>query len=503
MKKLSVLVCFLIGMAQISYQHALQAQCVSGDCINGKGVYQYKSGAKYAGRFYNRLANGFGVLRFTNGDIYEGEWKDHKRNGKGKLVAKGKYTYKGQFRENHFHGHGSLTFENGESLAGLFYQGKYVKDGAEVDPFSSNTGSFVEKPQPNETPDGSEGRKPLLADYKDCNSNRCHNENGRFVYRDGSVYAGEFINGQPEGRGELYYANGDYYKGGWKNHAPDGEGYVNYTSGRSFGAIWDNGKPVRELTADHPLIVETVKVDKDDAVKIWAVIIGVSRYDHMPSLKYTDDDAFHLYAFLKSPAGGALPDEQIDLLIDEQANRKNIVSSMQQTLYRADENDVILLYYSGHGLEGNLIPQDYDGYNNTVGYDEIKQIIAQSKAMHKLVVTDACHSGTLLAARSKIDSKLRNYYTNLSNTAGGVAFLTSSRGEEVSMESSGLRHGIFSHYFIEGLKGAADSNTDGIISISELYRYVKREVGIYTNYDQNPMISGNYDPDMPVGMSMK
>ncbi|MFN8331408.1 MAG: hypothetical protein U0T81_09360 [Saprospiraceae bacterium] len=30
------------------------------------------------------------------------------------------------------------------------------------------------------------------------------------------------------------------------------------------------------------------------------IIVGVSRYDHMPSLKYSDDDAYKIYAFLKS-----------------------------------------------------------------------------------------------------------------------------------------------------------------------------------------------------------
>ena len=38
--------------------------------------------------------------------------------------------------------------------------------------------------------------------------------------------------------------------------------------------------------------------------KIYALLVGVSRYDKFEALKYTDDDAYRMYAFLKSPEGG-------------------------------------------------------------------------------------------------------------------------------------------------------------------------------------------------------
>src|SRR5690606_22346811 len=44
-------------------------------------------------------------------------------------------------------------------------------------------------------------------------------------------------------------------------------------------------------------------------VNIYAVIVGVSRYENFETLKYSDDDAYRIYAFLKSPEGGAVPDE--------------------------------------------------------------------------------------------------------------------------------------------------------------------------------------------------
>ena len=79
----------------------------------------------------------------------------------------------------------------------------------------------------------------------------------------------------------------------------------------------------------------------------------------MPPLRYTDDDAYQVYAFLKSPEGGALPDKQVRILIDEQATRQNILDAMRTIFLRADENDVVMFYFSGHGLKGaSFIPVD-------------------------------------------------------------------------------------------------------------------------------------------------
>ena len=74
----------------------------------------------------------------------------------------------------------------------------------------------------------------------------------------------------------------------------------------------------------------------------------------------------------------------------------------------------------------------------------------------------------------------------------------SSKGEETSLESSGLRQGVFSHFLIRGLKGEADLNSDKVISVQELYDYIYNNVRAYTGNRQSPVIKGTYDPQMPV-----
>ncbi len=333
-----------------------------------------------------------------------------------------------------------------------------------------------------------------------CNTEFCKSGKGSLDYADGSKYVGEFLNGEPRGKGICYYANGDRYEGMWDNHAPNGEGVMYFKSGLIYGAIWDHGTAKKQLSSKQEFVFNPdIKEVKDPAVKIWAVVVGVSRYEHMPSLKYSDDDAYKIYAFLKSPEGGALPDGQIRLLIDEDASRNNILKALNELCLKADENDVVMMYFSGHGLEGTFIPIDYDGYQNALKHDELRELFNKSHAKHKVCYADACHSGSLLAAKSPFSSELNFFYEELDKSSGGTAFMMSSKSKEYSLEDGGLRQGIFSHYLIRGLKGEADFDHNKTITIRELFDWVSKNVKEYSGSAQSPVIAGDYDENMPVG----
>jgi hypothetical protein len=278
-----------------------------------------------------------------------------------------------------------------------------------------------------------------------------------------------------------------------------------YLSGRVYGAVWMNGGVVSELDSHETVPSSPVKIDKNLGVKVWAVVVGVGKYSSMPSLKYTDDDAFRFYSHLKSPEGGALPDNQIEILVDEAATRENILRTMRQYFLRADENDVVLLYFSGHGLEGCFLPVDYDGYNNKLRHEEIRQIFKESKAKHKICIADACHSGTLnysgtLAAKGPAPVSVDRYYQAFEDSEGGIALLMSSQAGELSLEDQGLRQGVFTYYILQGMKGSADTNGDYIVTVTELYEFVHKKVLDYTAGMQSPALSGNYDENMPVSL---
>ncbi len=539
---------------------SIHAQCISGDCKNGKGIYIYPSGAKYVGDFKNGEIHGVGTCHYTNGSKYQGNWANRYPEGEGvKILAdgttiqgpwkkgkpvnvsaaveedilvargirddgtdiqsgcisgncingKGTFAYAdgskydGEFANKKVHGWGTWDYPNGDKFVGSFQKGLqdgqgalYKKDGSVL------VGQWINGEYIGQSKSG------VLK--VGCVEGDCQNGFGTYVYDEGvATYSGTFNNSLPDGNGTCEYSNGERYEGQWIKGAFNGVGTLFFNDGNTASGMWQNGTylgknaPAPPTITEPVLISETPEITVKEAneIKIWAVIIGVASYGHMPTLKYTDDDAYRIYAFLRSPEGGALSEDQISIMIDEEATKKNILNNMEQIYEKAGENDLIMLYFSGHGLKGSFLPIDFDGFNNKIYHDEINDIFRQSPAKYKLVIADACHSGSWMATRGDgVESTLEAFYTSLAQAQQGTALIMSSKGEENSLESSGLRQGVFSHFLLRGLKGEADGDANNVISVGELYNYIYDNVKDYTANRQSPVIKGDYDTKMTVGV---
>lgn len=423
-----------------------QSGCIKGDCENGRGVYAYADGSRYEGTFLLGQPHGSGIFFYPNGDRYEG-----------------------QFAYGLPHGQGKRTYSDGQRQEGEWLEGGFVQ--------------------------------PISAEQrKGCLQGDCMNGFGVYRFQQGDRYEGTFVDGKPEGHGIVLYQNGDRYEGEMQEGAFTGFGTYYEKSGAIFEGSWSGGNYLGN-TRKHNSTPAAAPQNRPEGPKTWALIIGVSSYRHMPALRFPDDDAYRLFAFLKSPQGGAVPDERMQILIDEDATRQNILHAMEGLFLRAGPEDLIILYFSGHGLPGAFLPIDYDGMSNTLTHQEIKRMLDQSRAGYKLCLADACHSGGLLAARGgQLPDVLTRYYENLSQTRPGTALIMSSKAEETSLESSGLRQGVFSHFLLRGLKGEADYDRDGVVRIQELYQYIDQQVNAYTRHQQSPVIQGNYDQRMPISV---
>ena len=270
----------------------IQNGCIEGDCENGYGRYVYADGTKYQGKFKSGKKNGFGACWYNNGEFYMGNWKD-----------------------NYFHGKGTKYLVSGDSLAGNWTQGEYVK-------------------LPGKDENG-------------CIAGDCDFGSGSYVTSNGDRYFGAFKNGLFHGQGTCYYANGDKYIGEWKQNAFDGEGTMHFANGITVKGTWENGaiKETKDEIGDELVNTDMPKPEVNDEMKVYAVVVGVANYNHMRTLNYTDDDAYRLAMFLRSPEGGALPQEQISILIDEDATKSKILQTMHDVFARADENDMIMFYF--------------------------------------------------------------------------------------------------------------------------------------------------------------
>lgn len=481
--------------------------CLSGNCINGEGVFLFASGARYEGVFLLGKRQGQGTLILSNGVTYQGRFDRDFREGKGRQTEPDGSVYTGLFHRDRFHGNGTMVYADGSIYRGEWDSGKRHGQGLFVD----QKGQRVEGKWLNDAYQRDSKMNVDMATSSVLSAPRKEKETVevqiestpsapglRYTYQDGSIFEGTQVNGLPEGSGTCRYINGNQYTGGWSRHAPHGEGTLMMTDGRRLQGRWVYGRL-------HKLTAPTQQIDKievqpvsDDRIRIWAVVAGVAPYQHMPTLDYPDDDAYQMFAFLRSPEGGALPDNQIRLLINEDATRVNLVEAIQTMFGQADENDVVLFYFSGHGLDGAILPSDFDGFDNRLFYSELTSLLDASHARQKLVITDACFSGSLLAAKGHCDHIEDQLYIELEKSSGGTAILMSSQQEEYSLEDKGLRAGVFSYYLRQGLKGQADHDGDSVVRIDELFTFVKSKVRDRTKQRQTPVLKGTYDENMPL-----
>lgn len=232
----------------------------------------------------------------------------------------------------------------------------------------------------------------------------------------------------------------------------------------------------------------------------YAVIVGIGKYKdpEIPVLKYAKADALEIYDTLTDPRYGNFPKENVKLLIDEEATLTKIRSAMGTFLARnAGEEDIVCIYFAGHGspeidptgraddrLEKFLVPYDArrdDLFGYGLSMDVIQGIFRRIASKRVVFFIDSCYSGAAGGRTfSRPDVSTRNITISdkfLDRLSGeGRVIITASKPDELSLETDKLGHGIFTYYLAEGLKGKADFNNDGFVTVDELYKYVSGNV---------------------------
>lgn len=146
------------------------------------------------------------------------------------------------------------------------------------------------------------------------------------------------------------------------------------------------------------------------AKTIYALLVGINRYQSLSSLYACVNDATNMKNWLEAAAARAGAKLSLLMLTDEQATRSAVTRSFANQLGLAGEGDVALFYFSGHGaLEGahaafkqtetdntieTLLCHDFY-YVNGFADKELRYLIHKisGKKPHVIIITDTCHSG--------------------------------------------------------------------------------------------------------------
>lgn len=218
--------------------------------------------------------------------------------------------------------------------------------------------------------------------------------------------------------------------------------------------------------------------------KVYLLSVGIADYPgEAMDLMSTERDAKSI-AWLYS----LLPENECYTILGKEATKDNIISAIKNTFTQADSTDIVIFYYSGHGNPGGFFT-----YDSQLQFIDVRKAMSASKCKNKIIFADACYSGKIRTEKQPVpkrDAKAPRY--------DNVMMFLSSRSNEVSLESTGFEHSIFTNFLYTGLRGLADNNNDKIITAKELFMYVHKNVVETTKNQQHPVMWGNFSDNMPV-----
>jgi uncharacterized caspase-like protein len=159
-----------------------------------------------------------------------------------------------------------------------------------------------------------------------------------------------------------------------------------------------------------------------------------------------------------------------------------------------------VIFFSGHGAQriGGFEPGEYlcpveaDWYNlraTAISDQEFTTALRAIRAGRLLVLLDACHAGGVGQPRD-VEGELRAGLSDAAyaQMAGqGRVVIASCKPDEVSWELPGMRNGLFTHYLLEGLRGAA-AGPGQPVRVFDLFRYVSEQVPLRAQ--QHPLFKG-------------
>lgn len=279
--------------------------------------------------------------------------------------------------------------------------------------------------------------------------------------------------------------------------------------------------------------------------EVYVVGIGVSEYkDKAYNLRYAAKDANDLVAAYKAIEHREGNSSKIHVLnlTDQQATKTGIMQA-KDWLKQSKVNDLVVVFAAGHGMTDEKADYYFGTYDidpkhpaaNGLPYQEFENLLDGIPALHKVLLLDTCFSGEIekdqpvVVAQAEAGAsgtvKMRAFKAargvsvvsdentvpsssgasapRLSNDmlkfqqdwfadlrrGTGAAVISSSSGNEYSLEGEQWKNGVFTYALLNGLKNrGADTNKDQTITVSELQAYVIDQVRMLTAGGQNPTV---------------
>jgi len=246
------------------------------------------------------------------------------------------------------------------------------------------------------------------------------------------------------------------------------------------------------------ILFMAVTVFGSDGSNAYALIIAVGNYSDETILDLNDVEksAEEIADYLKTLE--ICQEDEIKLL----ENPSLMILKKELAAWIRKDVDNLILYYTGHGfseyetygvdsyiLAADSYPAELKTSSLNLTDFFRNERLENHTAKNTFLFIDSCYSGGITADLSlKNLTFIKDSFQNLYEKRNFQFILSSGKNETSLLMENG--EGYFTHYLIEGLKGAANKsgNEDEYIQIAELANYIKDQVSYKTEDKQHPQI---------------
>lgn len=223
---------------------------------------------------------------------------------------------------------------------------------------------------------------------------------------------------------------------------------------------------------------------------LLSIGIGSYRDTQMPSRKYASLDAEMVASYFQSLGG--VPASNVRLLQDWKALRPDIDEALLDWLPpHMNKDAVVIVYFAGQAMvtqTGEVLLAPYEGSPSSTSrlypLKDLESALAHLKAKQTVLLFD----GTV--SRLHGDQKAKVVAPRWDSGGGTTVRLIGGDGFAKGIEDDKHRHGLFTYYLLRGLRGDADTNRDGEVTLGEIAGYVSQKVAWASktqfNADQHP-----------------
>ena len=235
----------------------------------------------------------------------------------------------------------------------------------------------------------------------------------------------------------------------------------------------------------------------------FLISIGIGSYRNrqIPSRKFASLDAQIVSNYFQ--ALGGIPASNILLLQDWKAIRSDIDEALLDWLPpRMNKDTVIIVYFAGLASvsstgETFLVPYDGTATTTSRAYPmkDLEAALSRLKAKQTVFLFDGDVS------RMGTDNRTKTALPQWNSTGSSTLHIIGTSGIGQGLEDNQHRHGLFTYYMLRAMRGEADTNRDGNVTLGETVSYLSQKVRwaskTYMNQEQRPFAVPAISPTDP------